>query len=145
MHANPRSSLCDVLEFIGVSQINEAAVDQALILTHLESLRKLEQEGYFKHKSLNYRSGKPNGQKVRDGKIDGYKNSLSPDDLDFIQQAINRIGNPFEAIIEAASVGSLSSTDEGRASYMQGKNEKQVLLSSRTALHRHDGAEPQCF
>ena len=128
MHANPRSSLLDVLEFIGVSQINEVAVEEALILTQFETLKKLEQEGYFKDKSLNRRAGVPNGRKVRDGKVDAYKSSLSPDDLNFIQEAIYRIGNPFEAIIKAASVGSLSSPDEVRTSSTHRKIEQQVPL-----------------
>jgi hypothetical protein len=130
MHANPRSSLCDVLEFIGVSQINEMAVEQALTLTNFETLKKLEQEGYFKHKSLDHRPDKPNGQKVREGKVDGYKNSLSQDDLDFIQQTVNRVGNPFEAVIEAASVSSLSSPDEKRTSSTHRNIEQQVPLSA---------------
>lgn len=128
MHARPRSSLCDALEFIGVSQINDAAVEQALVLTQFESLRKLEQEKYFQHSSLNQRRDKPNGQKVRDGKIDGYKNSLSPDDLNFIQQAINRIGNPFEALIEAANFGTLTCPDEKWTSNTLRRIEQQVIL-----------------
>ncbi|MEQ1519914.1 MAG: sulfotransferase domain-containing protein [Aestuariivirga sp.] len=126
MHANPRSSLHEVLEFVGVTQINEKAIEQALILTNFETLKRLEREGYFKHKSLNRQPGKPNGQKVRDGIVNGYKNALTPDDLDFIQQAVNRIGNPFEAIIETASVNSLLSPKEKSTSHTQTNTTQQL-------------------
>jgi Sulfotransferase domain len=105
MHANHRAALSNALEFIGVNELNELAIDEALSFTTFDNLKKLENLGYFQHKSMNQRNVVPEGQKVREGKVDGYKRSLSSSDLDFIQLAVTRVGNPFEEAIENAVVG----------------------------------------
>lgn len=105
MHADHRAALSNALGFIGVTQLKEDAINQALAFTTFENLKQLENRGFFEHKSMNQREVAADGQKVREGKVDGYKKSLSPDDLDFIQQTIARIGNPFEEAIRDAVVG----------------------------------------
>lgn len=105
MHANNRAALHNALSFIGVNEVKEDALEFALTLTTRENLRKLEQEGFFRHNSLKPLIDNPNGQKVRQGTVDGYKESLSLEDLNYIQSAIKRIGNPFESVIRQASVG----------------------------------------
>lgn len=105
MHANNRAALLNALQFFGVTEMKEDALEYALTLTTRENLRKLEQEGFFKHNSLKPLVNNPNGRKVRQGTVDGYKESLSLEDLSYIQSAINRIGNPFESVIRQASVG----------------------------------------
>lgn len=105
MHANNRATLRNALSFIGVTEVNEDALEYALTLTKFENLRKLEQEGFFRHKSLKPQLDNPNGQKVRLGSVEGYKESLSLEDLNYIQSAINSIGNPFESAILQGSVG----------------------------------------
>ena len=105
MHADSRAALLNALQFIGVTEVKEDALKYALNLTTFENLKKLEQEEFFKHNSLKPHLTEPNGEKVRQGTVDGYQKSLSPEDLDFIQTAINRIGNPFETAIRQKSVG----------------------------------------
>lgn len=116
MHANRRVALCNALEFLGVTKINEDALEQTLMLTTFDNLKKLEQEGYFQHNSMQSGKADANGQKVREGKIDGFKTYLSLDDLEFIQQAIDRIGNPFEEVIRRGGIGdqTLSLLDSSR-------------------------------
>ena len=58
-------------------------------------------------KSLDNRSISLDGQKVREGKVDGFKKILSAEDLGFIQRAIDRLGNPFETAIRNTTVGSI--------------------------------------
>jgi hypothetical protein len=105
MRADHRAALCNALMFLGVEALNEEALEKTLALTTFEQLKKLEQEGYFEHRALRIRPNEANGAIVREGKVDGFKAALAEDDLEFIQQAVNRIGNPFEDIIGRKAVG----------------------------------------
>ena len=92
MHYDPIGSITEALEFIGV-EIDLAAVKQAVQFSEFANMKALERDGYFQSKAMRSRSD--GGAKVREGKVGGFREHLTEDDIAFIDMMIQKIGYPF--------------------------------------------------
>lgn len=92
MHEDPQGCLTAALEFIGV-RIDEAAIAKATQFSDFSNMKSLERKGYFDSKAM--RSATEQGAKVRQGKIGGYHEHMTPEDIAFIDEMIARLGYPF--------------------------------------------------
>jgi hypothetical protein len=79
MQADPAGQLRRVLDFIGLSRITDAEVKEAVEYASFHNMRKIEAGEEVK--SFKLKAGDvndPNSYKVRRGKVGGYRDELSP-------------------------------------------------------------------
>ena len=58
-------------------------------------MRELERSGYFRNNSLRLRDANdPDALKVRRARVGGFRNDLSPEQADWVQEQINRHCHP---------------------------------------------------
>ncbi|GEM_PF-1944753 len=98
MRANPIAALRKTLLFAGVQNPVEAHLNDAVEFTRIENLQKLEKSNFFGEIEMQNRSNDPRARKVREGKIGGFREHLSQDDLDFIAEKEAELTNPFSQI-----------------------------------------------
>jgi hypothetical protein len=85
-----------VLQFVGIRQVNRNDLDRCLEAASFDNMRKLELSG--KYPSGLLRPGDPNDPesfKVRKGKIGGYVDYLSPEDIAFADRAMRALDPRF--------------------------------------------------
>jgi hypothetical protein len=102
MHRDPAGCLRSLLEFMGLEHPDEAAVAAAVRYGAFENMRSLERSGTFPRKLSPGDPGDEESYKVRKGKVGGYVDYLSPDDIAYVDRVIREAGNPFGAGASAA-------------------------------------------
>jgi hypothetical protein len=60
-----------------------------------ENIRTIEDEGTIQPHSLRLSSPDPRARKIREGKVGGFRNHLSDQDIASVEHCIERIGDPF--------------------------------------------------
>jgi len=96
LHNDPASCLRSVLEFIGIDEISEKAVENAVAFAHFDNMRHLERSGELGDKRL--KPGSLDDQesyKTRRGIVGGYTDYLTDSDILYIDQMAKAIGNPY--------------------------------------------------
>jgi hypothetical protein len=91
MKSNPSSELRRVLDFIGLCDINDLEVSEAVAYTSFENMRKMELEKRFQTGILN--PGDPadqNSFKTRSGKNSGYYEYLSREEIEELTLKMSR-------------------------------------------------------
>jgi hypothetical protein len=89
LHAQPMETVSAALEFAGVTGISTENLGEALKLCSFEKMQTMERSGIVEHVRL--RPGDvqdPQSYKVRNGKVAGYREYLSPEDCDFLNSFI---------------------------------------------------------
>lgn len=82
MQTDPAGQLRRVLDFIGLPQITDAEVKEAVEYASFHNMRKIESGEEVK--SFKLKAGDvndPNSYKVRRGKVGGYRDELTPDQI----------------------------------------------------------------
>ncbi len=87
--------LRDTLRFMGSWPIDDARVAESAREARFENMRDIEAKGLIRHHSLELTSLDPRARKIREGKVGGFRNHLSGEDLAYVEQCIKRIGDPF--------------------------------------------------
>jgi len=95
MHSMPISALKKTLIFAGIENPVDSYMDEAINFTRMENLQKLENANYFQSIEMQNKSGDPRARKVREGKIGGFREHLSADDIAYIDEMEQKIGNPY--------------------------------------------------
>lgn len=95
MKANSASSLVNSLAFIGVRQPDLKIVEEAVNFTDFKNLQRLEQTDYFQSEEMRNSSNDSRGSKIRSGKVGGFREHLSEEDLSFIEAMEREMGDPF--------------------------------------------------
>ena len=93
LHHTPEACLRSVLNFIGANDFPEGIVREAVEYARFDNLRALEKANRFDTAKL--RPGDPsdrNSFKVRRGKVGGYEDYLSDEDLQYIDNVLNELG-----------------------------------------------------
>ena len=93
-HGDIESSVTAMLDFLGI-KVEASALSQAIEFARFENMRRLETEGYFKSDAMRVVGSEPDARKVREGRIGGYKEYMSEEDIAFVDRAIRRIGYPY--------------------------------------------------
>lgn len=97
MHADPALILEKSLQFIGVATPDPKIIQESVEFASFKNLRRLQDADYFQS-GIIQSSQDPRAQKVRSGKVGGFREHLSEDDLEFISGMEKRMGNPFAAL-----------------------------------------------
>lgn len=92
MHQDPQGCLIAALDFIGV-KVDEPAIAKATQFSTFKNMQSLERTGYFDSKAM--RSATEHGAKVRQGKVGGYLEHMTAEDVAFVDAMIKKIGYPF--------------------------------------------------
>lgn len=102
MHRDPARCLRSLLEFIGVEHPDEAAVAAAVRYGSFENMRRLERSGTFSRKMSPGDPDDEESYKVRKGRVGGFVDYLSPDDIAYVDRVIDEAGNPLGARVPAS-------------------------------------------
>lgn len=103
MHQNLEGVLYQTLSFLGHTTCDAGLVARAIEASSFENMREAERKTTVAHKSMRALSttknaSDKNARKVRQGRVGGYTQHLSPDDVAFIDTATARLGNPFASL-----------------------------------------------
>ncbi len=102
MHRDPAGALADVLAFMGAA-VPASTIAAAVEYCRFENMRKAELEDRFHHDALRPgRMDDPEAFKVRKGKVGGYSEYLSPDDIAYIDAAVAARGCEFTRSLQPA-------------------------------------------
>lgn len=81
LRSQPAEHLRRVAQALGET-VTEAQIEDAVAFASMENMRKLEAEQYFTNSSLRQKKrGNPDTKKVRRGKVGGYRDDLSPEQV----------------------------------------------------------------
>ena len=88
MHEAPAASLRTALDFLGAHEVPDRVVADAVEFSRFENLRRAEAEDRFgSHMLRTPSNADPESFKVRKGKVGGFRDYLSPDDIAYIDAA----------------------------------------------------------
>jgi len=90
MHDRTSEILTEALEFLGVREIDPGVVDRAVEYSRFENMRRLESGRAIGHRWL--RPGDPDDPdsfKVRRGKVGGYREYLTPEDVAYVEGVVS--------------------------------------------------------
>jgi hypothetical protein len=94
MRRDPIEALIPALDFLGIAGASEVA-PSAVEFASFENMRRMEQTGGFKRKMMQPgQSGDQESYKVRKGKVGGFTEYLSPEDLAYIDTQLAELGDP---------------------------------------------------
>ena len=96
LHRNPHRELRNVLTVIGVDAPNAGNVDSAVRYGKFDNMQTLERTDHFNTEILRPGSGEDRESfKVRSGKIGGYEDYLSAEDIAYVDEIIEKFNCPF--------------------------------------------------
>ena len=96
MHKDTERALRQALDFMGAGSVTDAVIDRAVEFASFESMRRMEKNDEFGIWWM--RPGDvddPESYKVRRGKIGGYVDYLSSEDIAYVDETVQAIGCPF--------------------------------------------------
>lgn len=94
--ADAAREFCELLEFLGLAPVDEPALAQAVDYSSFEKMQAREAEGKFKEDELS--AGKRQDKdsfKTRKGKVGGFREHFSADDLEFAVREMARLDPRF--------------------------------------------------
>jgi len=99
LRAEPEKGLRQALEFIGVADLDEKTVRDAVEYARFDNMRKLERQEAFASGILRpKRGGAEESLKTRRGVVGGYVDHLAPEDLAYCDAAMAELGSGFAAL-----------------------------------------------
>jgi len=82
LHTNPSVELRRVLEFVGVPNVPDALIDDAIRFAAFDNMRRLERRDTLKTKALRiHDAADPNARRVRRGLVGGYTQELTAEQV----------------------------------------------------------------
>jgi len=95
MHADPAAVLAEVLTLLGVRDPEPEAVREAVAYASFENMKKMETSGVFRDPMMQPGAqGSGESFKVRRGKIGGYPDYLSAEDIAYVDQVVAEMALP---------------------------------------------------
>ncbi len=89
LRAEPHPTLSGIAGFLG-EHASDDEIDEAVRFASFENLRSLEEARYFQNDGLRIRDPKdPNLFKVRRGKVGGYRDYFTPEQLEQLEELVN--------------------------------------------------------
>lgn len=95
LHANPATELRKVMEFIGIAQIKDAAIAEAVEFASFDNMRKMEEKGgvgCYRLKPTDPRDLE--SYKTRRGKVGGFEDYLSLSEIEELTRRMNETLSP---------------------------------------------------
>jgi hypothetical protein len=96
IHDDPAAALRRTLAFLGARDVPAPVIAAAVEFSRFENLRRAEADGRYPGPILRAEGSQdPDGFKVRRGKVGGFREYLSDDDVAFIDARVAESGCPF--------------------------------------------------
>jgi len=97
MQSNTEDALSKVLKFLGAGDVEKSIVEKAVSYASFSNMKQMEKNKSFgKYNILTPKNENDDeSYKVRRGVIGGYKDYLSDDDINYIDNMISEMGCPF--------------------------------------------------
>jgi hypothetical protein len=95
MSKDPGGVLRDTLRFMGNWPIDATRISESVAAASFENMRTFENEDTTRHHTLKRPSPDPRARKIREGKVGGFRNHLSDQEIAYIERRIEQIGDPF--------------------------------------------------
>jgi hypothetical protein len=96
LHADSAGCLGDLLAFLGIANVNGATVRRAIEFASFGNMHRMERSGSFQHRRLCAMDASDRETyKTRRGKVAGYLDYLSSDDIDLLNGKIRAELDPF--------------------------------------------------
>ena len=96
LHRDPAGALHSVLRFMELDETDEAMVATAVAFASFSNMKKMESSGHFQDDKMQPAAREDaDSYKVRRGKIGGYTDHLSSEDLDYIQHTVRTMSCPY--------------------------------------------------
>jgi hypothetical protein len=96
MHHKPHASLRTALHFLGVDDATDEEIQEAVEFAAFEKMQKMESDDNLGNKKLRPGNKRdPESFKVRKGKIGGYEDYLSTDDIKYCNDMMEKMHCPF--------------------------------------------------
>jgi hypothetical protein len=90
LHADANGVLARLLGFVGADSVDAKAIAYAVEQCRFETLRKMEKEAVIQHDALLPGDpADPDSFKVRAGKVGGYREHMSADDLSYVSRYLD--------------------------------------------------------
>jgi len=92
LHKNPTYELSRVLEFIGIEEVSNEVVQQAVEYSSFDNMRKMEEQDKFKSDKL--RPGDPRDPesfKTRKGRVGGYREYLGEKEQERLKRTMKKM------------------------------------------------------
>jgi hypothetical protein len=91
LHIDAAQQLTNIMAFIGLPQIETAAIRGAVNDTSFQKMQGMEKNGAMRSKKLTpINASDPNSYKTRKGKVGGYREELDQSAIEWIEQEIGR-------------------------------------------------------
>lgn len=95
MHVDPCAVLGSVAEVLGVAGIRPEAIQQAVDYASFANMKKMESSGAFRDPMMQPgQKGSGESFKVRRGKIGGYLDYFSPEDVAYVEEVVAEMALP---------------------------------------------------
>jgi Sulfotransferase domain. len=95
MHTDPKSVLISALEYIGVTDIDMNLLETAIQYASFDNLKQIESEYPFKVAPSQNDPANPESFKIRRGKVGGYVDYMSAEDIVYIDELNLSMGCEF--------------------------------------------------
>lgn len=96
VHADPEGELRRMLDFVGLPEIDDATVAEAVAVNRIDELREREKRGQYSSRRLKPGdAADPDSFKARRGKIGGFVDYLRPEDVAETTRMIERELDPW--------------------------------------------------
>jgi len=110
MHRNPRQVIQDSAAFFGLPDPSDDLLDDVIESASFRNMRKAELQDSFKHERLRPADPQnPESFKVRRGKVGGFVDYLSNEDIAYVNDFIDRNLDPYFACYYTENVAAASS------------------------------------
>lgn len=88
MQENSHKELTKILDFLNI-KVNDQILNEAIRYSSFENMRKMELTGKFKDRRMRPENiNDPNSYKTRKGKVGGYKEELSKEDITYLNRKV---------------------------------------------------------
>ena len=90
MIKNARKVFTECLDFLGWPKRSDAFIDEVVNFGHFDNMRKLEETNAFNNfRMMPPKDGDPEGFKMRKGKVGGYVDYMSKDDIAYVNDYLS--------------------------------------------------------
>lgn len=90
LHKTLRDEIVRVIDFLGVKNVEDEIIQNAIEASTLDNMQTIERTQLYQGAALKlHNEADPESFKARRGKVKGYTDYLSPDDIMYIEQIIN--------------------------------------------------------
>ena len=95
LHADTAGQLRRVLDFLGISNVNESTIEKSVEFCRFDNMRKLEESNALGSSTLSARDSSDDETfKTRKGQVGGYADYLDADDITYIDSIIEQHLDP---------------------------------------------------